>query len=110
MRPNTHKRSNSINQAETNRYLCLYPLHFLSFSPFSTIIITDKRIPLGKRDTKPGFASSNSEKRRHSRFSLDLPVEYRRIEKNMSRPSRAIHVNWAESGQEPVEFGLRNEL
>jgi hypothetical protein len=63
-----------------------------------------------ERDTKPRFGLANSKKRRHSRFSIDLPIEYWQINNSKSRYGRTIDVSEDELGQKALEFGLRNEL
>jgi c-di-GMP-binding flagellar brake protein YcgR len=61
-----------------------------------------------ERETKPHFGFVNLEKRRHPRFSTDLPIEYWQINKSKSRPGRTIDIS--EGGlllhlSEPIEIG-----
>jgi len=46
-----------------------------------------------QRETKSRLELFNFERRRHSRFSLDLPIEYWQTEKFKSRPARTIDVS-----------------
>jgi len=46
-----------------------------------------------ERETKSRFELFNLERRRHPRFSLDLPIEYWQIKKSKSRPGRTIDVS-----------------
>jgi c-di-GMP-binding flagellar brake protein YcgR len=61
-----------------------------------------------KRETEPRFGLASFERRRHPRFSIDLPIEYWQINKSKSRPGRMIDVG--EGGlllhlSEPLEIG-----
>jgi c-di-GMP-binding flagellar brake protein YcgR len=61
-----------------------------------------------ERETEPRFGLASFEKRKHPRFSVDLPVEYWQINKSKSRPGRMIDVS--EGGlllhlSEPLEIG-----
>ncbi len=61
-----------------------------------------------ERKTEPPFGLADFERRRHSRFSVDLPIEYWQINKSKSRPGRMIDVS--EGGlllhlSEPLEIG-----
>ncbi len=61
-----------------------------------------------EKETEPRFGLANFEKRRHPRFSVDLPIEYWPLDKSKSRPGRMIDVG--EGGlllhlSEPVEIG-----
>ena len=61
-----------------------------------------------EREKEPRFGLANFEKRRHPRFSVDLPVEYWPVNKSRSRPGRMIDVG--EGGlllhlSEPLEIG-----
>jgi c-di-GMP-binding flagellar brake protein YcgR len=46
-----------------------------------------------ERETNPLFRLVNVERRRHPRFSIDLPVEYWQINNCKSRPSRTVDVS-----------------
>jgi len=70
----------------------------------------DKPTKMGKeeRETEPPFGLADFERRRHPRFSVDLPIEYWQINKSKSRPGRMIDVS--EGGlllhfSEPLEIG-----
>ena len=61
-----------------------------------------------KRETKPLFGIVNFERRKHPRFSVDLPVEYWQIDNCKSRPSHSVNVG--KGGlllhlSEPIEIG-----
>jgi len=61
-----------------------------------------------KEETEPRFGVVNFEKRRHPRFSIDLPIEYWQIDKSKSRPGRTVDLS--EGGlllhlSEPMEIG-----
>jgi c-di-GMP-binding flagellar brake protein YcgR len=46
-----------------------------------------------EEETKSGFGLANFERRKHPRFSVDLPVEYWQTNNLKSRPSRTINVS-----------------
>jgi hypothetical protein len=57
---------------------------------------------------KPNFGTVNFERRRHPRFSVDLPVEYRKIDHPKSHPAHTGDLS--EGGlllyiSEPIEIG-----
>ena len=57
---------------------------------------------------KTNFATANFERRKHPRFSVDLPVEYRKIDASKSHPAHTGDVS--EGGlllyvSEPFEIG-----
>lgn len=61
-----------------------------------------------KEEKEPGLGIVNFERRKHPRFSADLPVEYWKIDNFKSRPGRTIDVS--KGGllvhlSEPVEIG-----
>jgi hypothetical protein len=61
-----------------------------------------------KEETEPRFGVVDFEKRRHPRFSIDLPIEYWQIDKSKSRPGRTVDLS--EGGlllhlSEPMEVG-----
>ena len=61
-----------------------------------------------KEETEPRSGVVNFEKRRHPRFSINLPIEYWQIDKFKSRAGQAIDVS--EGGMllhlsEPMEIG-----
>jgi c-di-GMP-binding flagellar brake protein YcgR len=61
-----------------------------------------------ERETEPRFGLASFERRKHPRFSVDLPIEYWQINKSKSRPGRMIDVS--EGGlllhlSEPLEIG-----
>jgi len=67
-----------------------------------------KKMEKDERETKPHFGVANFEKRKHPRFSIDLPVEYWLINNPKSRPSHTLNVS--EGGllvhfSEPPEIG-----
>jgi len=62
----------------------------------------------GEKETKPRHGAVNLEKRRHPRFSVDLPIEYYRIDSSIGHTGRAF--NASEGGlllylTEQVEIG-----
>ena len=66
-----------------------------------------------ERETKPLFGFVNFERRRHPRFSVDLPVEYWQINNCKSRPSHTVNVS--EGGllfhlSDPIEIGQNLRL
>ena len=61
-----------------------------------------------EKETKARFGTVNFERRKHPRFSIDLPVEYWKISSSSTRPGRMIDVS--EGGlllhlSEPLEIG-----
>jgi c-di-GMP-binding flagellar brake protein YcgR len=61
-----------------------------------------------KRGLERPWGPTNSERRRHPRFSVDLPVEYWLVDKSKTRPGQAIDIS--EGGlllrlSEPLEIG-----
>jgi c-di-GMP-binding flagellar brake protein YcgR len=57
---------------------------------------------------EPSFGTANFERRRHPRFSVDLPVEYRKVDNSKSHPAHT--GNMAEGGlllyiSETIEIG-----
>ena len=61
-----------------------------------------------EKETKPRHGAVNLEKRRHPRFSVDLPIEYYRIDSSIGHTGRAF--NASEGGlllylTEQVEIG-----
>jgi len=46
-----------------------------------------------REEKEAHFGTANFEKRKHPRFSLDLPVEYWRLDTSMSHPARAGNVS-----------------
>jgi hypothetical protein len=68
----------------------------------------EKRGEMKKEEIEPRSGVVNFEKRRHPRFSINLPIEYWQIDKSKSRPGQAIDVS--EGGlllhlSEPMEIG-----
>ena len=66
-----------------------------------------------ERETKPLFGTANFERRKHPRFSVDLPVEYWQINNCKSRPSHTDNIS--EGGlllhlSEPIEIGQHLRL
>jgi hypothetical protein len=43
--------------------------------------------------TKPRYGTVNLEKRRHPRFSIDLPIEYYRIDSSVSYAGRGLNIS-----------------
>jgi len=89
------------------------PLIFIHFIPIMEINPSrDWHRKMGKeeeeKETEPRFGLANFEKRRHPRFSIDMPIEYWPVNKSKSRPGRMIDVS--EGGlllhlSEPLEIG-----
>ena len=46
-----------------------------------------------EKDTKPRTGIVNFERRRYPRFSVDLPIEYYRIDSSISHTSRGLNVS-----------------
>ena len=46
-----------------------------------------------KEETEPRFGVVDFEKRRHPRFSIDLPIEYWQIDKSRSQPGQTINIS-----------------
>jgi c-di-GMP-binding flagellar brake protein YcgR len=46
-----------------------------------------------KKDTKPRIGVVNFEKRKHPRFTIDLPLEYRRIDSPIPETGRAVNAS-----------------
>jgi c-di-GMP-binding flagellar brake protein YcgR len=46
-----------------------------------------------ERERKPQFGIVNFERRKHPRFSVDLPIEYWQVNKSKTRPGRTIDVS-----------------
>ena len=46
-----------------------------------------------KEEKEAHFGTANFEKRKHPRFSLDLPVEYWRLDRSKSHPARTANVS-----------------
>jgi c-di-GMP-binding flagellar brake protein YcgR len=46
-----------------------------------------------KKDTKPRIGVVNFEKRKHPRFTIDLPLEYRRIDSAIRETARAVNAS-----------------
>ncbi len=66
-----------------------------------------------EREAKPLFGVVNFERRKHPRFSVDLPVEYWQINNCKSRPTHTVNVS--EGGlllhlSEPMEIGQNLRL
>jgi c-di-GMP-binding flagellar brake protein YcgR len=62
----------------------------------------------GEKETKPRYGTVNFEKRKHPRFSVDLPIEYYRMDSSIGHTGRAF--NASEGGlllylTEQVEIG-----
>jgi len=46
-----------------------------------------------EKEIKPRFGTVNFERRRHPRFSVDLPIEYYQINSPVSHPGRTLNVS-----------------
>jgi c-di-GMP-binding flagellar brake protein YcgR len=46
-----------------------------------------------KEETEPRSGAVNFERRKHPRFSIDLPIEYWQLDRSKSRPGRTIDVS-----------------
>ena len=46
-----------------------------------------------KREEQPHFGVVNFEKRRHPRFSVDLPMEYYRIDSSIGHMGKALNIS-----------------
>ncbi len=46
-----------------------------------------------EKGTKPRVGIVNFERRRHPRFTIDLPIEYRRIDSSVSQPGRVVNAS-----------------
>ena len=47
----------------------------------------------GEKEPKPRYGTVNFEKRKHPRFSVDLPIEYYRIDSSVSYSGRGLNVS-----------------
>jgi c-di-GMP-binding flagellar brake protein YcgR len=47
----------------------------------------------GEKEPKPRYGTVNFEKRKHPRFSVDLPIEYYRIDSSVSHSGRGLNVS-----------------
>lgn len=47
----------------------------------------------GNEGSKPRIGTFNFERRRYPRFSVDLPLEYHRVESPMTQPARALNAS-----------------
>jgi c-di-GMP-binding flagellar brake protein YcgR len=47
----------------------------------------------GEKENKPRYGTVNFEKRRHPRFSVDLPVEYYRIDSPIGHTGRGLDIS-----------------
>jgi len=66
-----------------------------------------------EKETKPIPGTVNHDRRRYSRFNVDLPIQYHRIDSPVNRNGRAMNVS--EGGMltylpEPVETGQHLNL
>jgi len=43
----------------------------------------------GEKETKPRYGTVNLERRKHPRFSVDLPIEYYRIDSSIGHTGKA---------------------
>lgn len=50
----------------------------LTETPLETISIRERAVRVEEKKTKPRYGTVNFEKRKHPRFTVDLPVEYSR--------------------------------
>ena len=46
-----------------------------------------------EKKPKPRYGTVNFEKRKHPRFSVDLPVEYYRIDSSIGQPGKALNIS-----------------
>jgi hypothetical protein len=51
------------------------------------------RMETEERDNKLGTGTVNFERRRYPRFSVDLPIEYYRIDSSISRAGRGLNIS-----------------
>jgi c-di-GMP-binding flagellar brake protein YcgR len=47
----------------------------------------------GEKETKPRYGTLNLERRKHPRFSVDLPIEYSRIDSPISHTGRGLNIS-----------------
>jgi c-di-GMP-binding flagellar brake protein YcgR len=69
---------------------------------------------MGEKENKPRYATAHFEKRRHSRFNVNLPIEYRRTDSSVNdgRTINASEGGFAAYFPEPLDVGqqLRAKL
>jgi c-di-GMP-binding flagellar brake protein YcgR len=46
-----------------------------------------------EKETKPRYGTVNLERRKHPRFSVDLPIEYYRIDSSVSHTGRGLNIS-----------------
>ena len=46
-----------------------------------------------EKETKPRYGTVNLERRKHPRFSVDLPIEYSRIDSPVSHTGQALNIS-----------------
>ena len=46
-----------------------------------------------EKETKPRYGTVNLERRKHPRFSVDLPIEYSRIDSSVSHTGRGLNIS-----------------
>jgi c-di-GMP-binding flagellar brake protein YcgR len=47
----------------------------------------------GEKETKPCYGTANFEKRKHPRFSVDLSIEYSRIDSSIGHTGKALNIS-----------------
>jgi c-di-GMP-binding flagellar brake protein YcgR len=61
--------------------------------PFRTKFFKRNSVKNGEKETKPRYGTVNFEKRRHPRFSVDLPIEYYRIDSPIGHTGRGLDIS-----------------
>jgi c-di-GMP-binding flagellar brake protein YcgR len=46
-----------------------------------------------EKETKPRYGTVNLERRKHPRFSVDLPIEYYRIDSSIGHTGKALNIS-----------------
>ena len=46
-----------------------------------------------EKETKPRYGTVNFKKRKHPRFSVDLPIEYYRVDSSIGHTGKALNIS-----------------
>jgi c-di-GMP-binding flagellar brake protein YcgR len=60
--------------------------------PFRTNFLEKYLVTKEEKETKPRYGTVNFERRKHPRFSVDLPIEYYRIGSPISHTGRGLNI------------------
>jgi c-di-GMP-binding flagellar brake protein YcgR len=62
-------------------------------NPYRTNFLEEDSVKNGEKETKPRTGVVNFEKRKYPRFSVDLPIEYSRIDSPISYIGRGLNIS-----------------